>query len=42
MPRLSEEYVTACLKLADSEKSKLTDSERELHGQSSIIKIVAK
>ena len=36
MPRLSEEFVAACLKLADSEKSKLTDSERELHGQSSI------
>ena len=25
MPRLTEEFVTACLKLADSEKSKLSD-----------------
>ena len=36
MPRLSEEFVAACLKMSDSEKSKLTDSERELLGQSSI------
>ena len=36
MPRISDEFVTACLKMADSEKSKLTDSERILHGQSSI------
>ena len=36
MPKLSEEYVKACLKMSDAERSKLTDSERELHGQSSI------
>ena len=36
MPRLSEEFVNACLNMADAEKSKLTDSERELYGQSSI------
>ena len=36
MPKLSEEFVGACLKMSDSEKSKLTDSERELYGQSSI------
>ena len=36
MPRLTEEFVSACLKLADGEKSKLSDGERELHGQSSI------
>ena len=31
MPKLSEEFVGACLKMSDSEKSKLTDSERELY-----------
>jgi hypothetical protein len=34
--KLSEEFVKACLNMADAEKSKLTDSERELYGQSSI------
>jgi len=36
MPKLSEEFVGACLKMSDGERSKLTDSERELYGQSSI------
>ena len=36
MAKLSEEFVKACLNMADAEKSKLTDSERELYGQSSI------
>ena len=36
MPRLSEQFVDACLKLSDSEKGKLTDAERQLFGQSSI------
>ena len=35
MAKLSEEFVSACLNMADAEKSKLTDSERELYGQSS-------
>ena len=35
MPRISKDFVTACLKMSDGERSKLTNSERELHGQSS-------
>ena len=36
MPRLTEKFVDACLKLADSEKGKLSDAERQLFGPSSI------
>tara|TARA_Y100000034_G_scaffold133686_1_gene199870 strand:+ start:756 stop:1466 length:711 start_codon:yes stop_codon:yes gene_type:complete len=36
MPRLTEQFVDACLKLSDAEKSKLSDVERQLFGQSSI------
>ena len=36
MPKLNEQFVDACLKMSDAEKSKLSDSERELFGQSSI------
>ena len=35
MPRLSEEFVDACLNLADAEKGKLTDAERQLFGPTS-------
>lgn len=35
MAKITEEFVKACLRMADGEKSKLSDAERELYGQSS-------
>jgi hypothetical protein len=35
MVKISKEYVEGCLKLADSENSKLTMTERELTGDNS-------
>ena len=35
MQKLSETFVEACLNMADAEKSKITDFERQLYGQSS-------
>ena len=36
MQKLSETFVEACLNMADAEKSKITDFERQLYGQSSV------